>query len=131
MKYNESIATEYGSVKIGTNFSSVEPVPFRPYPSNDDYVLGIIQRVFVKRINDVRVIEISPETASGISTSLYKILYVNWRISGPRLSSIINGVCESKGVQDNNLEEISRIKIETGIDLSTMLPNPLDFWGGK
>ena len=53
-----------------------------------------------------------------------------WKISGPEKSLIVSRIKENTGVEENNRLEIDRVKSETGIDLTSVLPNLLEFWRG-
>lgn len=127
MKYNDAITSQYGKfneISVGES-----PVPSKPKPTDRDYKKGNFVRVFAKKINDEVVVEIENIQANKLNKSLYKVVYVNWTVSGPKDSRSINGVIE-KGVSQLNRFEIDRIRKEEYIDLSGILNNLLEYWQG-
>ena len=127
MKYNEVITSEYG--KFAEISSGQSPLHEKPKPTDRDYSKGNFVRVFVKKINDDIIIEISNEQANRLNKALYKVVYANWTIIGPRESRSVNGIIE-KGVSQLNRFEIDRIRKEEYIDLSGVLTNLLEYWRG-
>lgn len=127
MKFNDNITSEYGRFAeiVGTS-----PSPAKPMPIKSDYERGIFTRVFAKRYNQDTIIEVSPEKVGDINTSLYEIVYVTWRVSGPRYSSYSNNKIVNTGVAEQNNFEIEKILKEKNIDLKKILNNPLEYWQG-
>jgi hypothetical protein len=82
-------------LKKSTGFKvqrSVEaPVPYYPFPTEEDYKRGYIERCFLKRENDRGyVMEISPDEYSSIANgsanydiSRYQIRKIMWKLTGP------------------------------------------------
>jgi len=57
-------------------------------PTDKDYKTGFIERFFVKRINDSRVIEINRDEYYSLTTDLYLKIQINWFISNSNKSNI-------------------------------------------
>lgn len=126
MKYNDTIVGEYGKF---VGISGESPSPSKPVPSVRDYTKGNFTRSFAKKINDNVLVEIKSEQANKINQDLYKVVYINWVIIGPRENRSINGVIDP-GVSDLNRFEIERVQKEADIDLKKVLPNMLEYWQG-
>jgi hypothetical protein len=126
MKYNDAIVNEYGSF-IG--MIGQPPSQAKPLPTNQDYANGSFNRVFAKKINDDILVEIKLEQSGNINRDLYKVISINWVISGPRENSYSKEVI-TPGVSDSNMFEINRVLKEYGVDLRKVLPNPLEYWQG-
>jgi hypothetical protein len=126
MKYNDAIVNEYGGF-IGIMGQS--PLQAKPFPTKEDYFKGSFTRVFAKKINDDILVEINPDQSRNINQDLYKIVSINWTISGVRENSYSKGVITT-GVSDSNNFEINRALKEDEVDLRKVLPNPLEYWQG-
>jgi hypothetical protein len=126
MKYNDAIVNEYGNF-VGMMGQS--PLQAKPLPTKQDYFKGNFTRVFAKKINDDILVEINSEQYRNINQDLYKIVSINWTISGVRENSYSKGVITT-GVSDSNKFEINRALKEDGVDLRKVLPNPLEYWQG-
>ena len=126
MKYNDAIVSEYGK---SVDLNGQSPLPSKPIPSHRDYTNGNFTRVFAKKINDNVLVEIKSEQAQNINQTLYKVVYINWVIVGPRENRSVNGVIDP-GVFELNKFEIERVQKEEGIDLKKVLPNLLEYWQG-
>ena len=126
MKYNDAIVNEYG------NFVGIigqPPLQAKPLPTKEDYFKGSFTRVFAKKINDDVLVEINSDQSRSINQDLYKIVSINWTISGVRENSYSKGVI-TPGVSDLNIFEINRALKEDEVDLRKVLPNPLEYWQG-
>ena len=126
MKYNDVIVAEYGKF---VGISGESPLHAKSVPSGKDYIKGNFTRAFAKKINDNVLVEIKSEQANKINQDLYKMVYINWVIVGPRENRNINGVIDP-GVSDLNRFEIERVQKEDGIDLKKVLHNLLEYWQG-
>jgi hypothetical protein len=126
MKYNDAIVNEYGSF-IG--MMGQPPLQAKPLPTKQDYANGSFNRVFAKKINDDILVEIKLEQSGNINRDLYKVISINWVISGVRENSYSKEVI-TPGVSDSNMFEINRALKEYGVDLRKVLPNPLEYWQG-
>ena len=126
MIYNDDISLEYSSSVLIGQF----PIMYRPIPIGTDYTNGYLIRYFSKRVNAVKAIEVSPDQSNFIDTNLYQTVQLTWKISGPAENLVTNKVIQKFGVRSENLNEIQRVKQNTGIDLSSVLINPLELWRG-
>ena len=128
MIYNEKLTSEYGitpNMLIGN-----PPVKYSPVPTKEQYQSGILIRYFVKKVNEDKIIEIDPSKINGLDKNLYIVISLNWKISGSKEKKIVNGIIEKSSVSENNAAEINRVKIETGVDLSFVLSNLVEYWRG-
>lgn len=126
MKYNNTIVTEYGNF-LGT--IGQPPQQVKPSPDQQDYLNGNFTRTFAKKVNENVIIEINLEQSYRINQDLYKVVYINWVIIGPKENRHIDGVIDP-GVSELNRFEIERVQKEDGIDLKKVLPNLLEYWQG-
>lgn len=127
MIYNNALSSQYGDF-IG--ISGTAPVTSKPLPTKQNYEAGSFGRVFAKKINENSIIEIDGKQAKTVNTKLYRLVFVNWTISGPKENRYKNGIL-SPGVYNQNTFEIDRVMIEDGVDLKKVLPNPLEYWQGR
>ena len=128
MIYNEKLTSEYGitpNMLIGN-----PPVKYSPVLTKEQYQSGILIRYFVKKVNEDKIIEIDPSKINGLDKNLYIVISLNWKISGSKEKKIVNGIIEKSSVSENNAAEINRVKIETGVDLSFVLSNLVEYWRG-
>lgn len=128
MIYNDSLVKSYGTAP--ENFVGIAPKMYIPMASADDYKVGFIKRVFAKKANENVIVEIKYSDASAINPALYKVITINWKVSGPKNNIMKNGMLDKAGVMEQNRIEIERANTEEGIDLSGTLPNLLEFWRG-
>lgn len=128
MKYNEELVSQYGNFAEIKTFSP--PVPYKPRPDQNDYKNGYILRAFAKKINEDVITEIQPSLSRQINSTLYAVVSINWRITGPKNVVYVGGVIDNPSVAEQNRFAIDTVKTERGVDLSKVLPNPLEFWRG-
>jgi hypothetical protein len=129
MIYNESLTANYGVFNELGSGSTIQR--YRPSPTIDDYNKGYINRYFVKKVNENIITEISYQSYAGVNKNLYKPVELRWKISGPKNNIYKNGVLDKAGVTEQNKFEIERVKKEDGVDLSSALPNLLEYWRGR
>lgn len=128
MIYNDTLAKTYGTFGDVTDASSV--VASKRNPTSDEYNSGFMNRAFIKKVNENIIIEVDYKSIAVINTALYARVEIAWKISGARNNVIKNGFLDKAGVIEQNKTEIDRIKKEKGIDLSSALPNLLEYWRG-
>lgn len=128
MIYNDSLAKSYGIAPV--TFVGVAPKLYVPLVSTNDYNAGFFKRTFAKKINEYKTVEIKYSDSTSINSSLYKLVTINWKVSGPKNNVMKNGVLDKSGVTEQNRYEIERANTEDGVDLSATLPNLLEFWRG-
>jgi hypothetical protein len=91
-----------------------------------DYTRGSIARWFVRKLNDGPPIETDESGWNAVSTDWWLKSSVNWKISGQRNSSTINGLT-TVGVEEHNRKAISSVE-KTIPDIRVILNDPLQFW---
>lgn len=128
MIYNDSLVKSYGVAPA--TLIGVAPRMYTPLVSTNDYGAGFFKRTFAKKINENKIVEIKYSDASSINSSLYKVVTINWKVSGPKNNIVKNGTLDKAGVTEQNRIEIERSNTEEGVDLSATLPNLLEFWCG-
>lgn len=89
------------------------PVNYIPFPSEEEYMIGYVDRFFVKKINGISVYETSEEDFDSVDLSMWQKVSINWKISG-------------QSIEKHNREEINRASnvIE---QIKNLLTNPLQF----
>jgi hypothetical protein len=129
MIYNQTLPSQYGSFPDIGGITDI--LITKPKPSPEDYNKGYITRVFVKKINENVINEISYANKSSINVNLYKTVQVKWKITGPKNNIYKGNILDKAGVTEQNKFEIDRIRKEDSIDLSGVLNNPLEYWRGN
>jgi hypothetical protein len=129
MIYNDTLKSSYGEFEEITSTASIKSR--RSLPSQEEYDAGYISRFFAKKANENVIIEIDYDSVSSINSFLYKVVKVDWKITGPRNNTLKNGILDRAGVTEQNKFEIERVKKEEGVDLSSTLPNLLEYWRGR
>ncbi len=127
MIYKETLSTAYGifpELGAPSNISKNKPAP-----TASDYTQGYIDRYFLKKINENLIFEIA-YISTDVNINLYKKVQVKWKIAGPKGNVYKNNILDKNGVEESNRFEIERIKKEEGVDLSSALPNLLEYWRG-
>jgi len=93
------------------NLSLIDPTPFTPTPTSEDYRKGKITRYFARQRNgrQFKLMEINKDTfealnnrSKGLNTSLWKTISIFWQISGPERTQIVNGIKTQAGIIDTN-----------------------------
>jgi hypothetical protein len=128
MIYNETLVKSYGSAP--EVFMGTSPKPCSVLVSAEDYSVGYVRRTFAKKANEDVVVEIKYSDSASINTALYKIVNLNWKVSGPKNDVMKNGILDKAGVVEQNFAEIDRVNVEQGVDLTRQLSNLLEFWRG-
>lgn len=129
MIYNENLKTAYGTFREISDASSFSK--YRPSPTQQDYDSGYLVRYFAKKVNENTIIEIDNASTGTINAMLYKVVKVQWKITGPKNNIYKDSILDKAGVSDQNKFEIDRIKKEQKVDLSSVLPNLLEYWRGR
>jgi hypothetical protein len=96
---------------IKTKFTPISPTQTIPIPTADDYEIGKFTRYFLRRRNystyediieiDEAQFKLWKRTGSGIDTSLYQGLELQWKLTGP-LNDITTTINTEYGVYDTN-----------------------------
>jgi hypothetical protein len=115
--------------KLKTKYDSIEQHFLQI--SYDAFKAGYVDRYFIKKVNELEIIEISSKTyddygSSKIDPNLYIVVKLKWYIAGDTVSAVVNGV-SNKTVQDKNLAELYKAeKTMPGITLK--LPNLIEYY---
>ena len=104
------VASEYDNLKP-LNLSLIDPTPFTPKPTEEDYKRGKITRYFARQRNGTKfkIMEIDQKTydnlsnnRGGLNTSLWKVISIFWQISGPLHDQKVKGIRTRAGIIDTN-----------------------------
>jgi len=102
-----------------------------PKIDSKDFENGFISRFFLKKVNDKPILEINNNQFDlFFSSSFYKKISINWKITGPRNNVIKKSRVEIEGVEDHNLKEIQTAELSLQ-GMKQKLTNPLQFWKGS
>lgn len=94
-----------------TNVDLIDPIPFTPRPTEEDYKIGKITRYFARQRNGTtfRLMEIDKATYIAFSTgtgkantSLWKVVSIFWQISGPLYNEKVNNITTRAGIINTN-----------------------------
>jgi hypothetical protein len=89
----------------------INPTPFTPSPTEEDYKTGKITRYIARQRNGTqfKVMEISKQThedlinlRGGANYSLWRSIAIFWQISGPLHNEKINNITTRAGIVDTN-----------------------------
>lgn len=111
------------------------PVPYYPYPIQDDYTRGYIIRYFTKKVNNSGyVIEISPDEYSGIvngtapyDVSIYQTAKIMWKLTGPLNSIRISQYDVRSGIIDVN-RRLTETTNQTFLGITDFIGGKYDKW---
>lgn len=117
-------------IRNKTLYSLNIPNTIVPSPTEDDYLIGYIERYFTQKVNDSNgfVFEINLDNYEKLSKNPYwKLVILKWRISGP-INSVINdkGDVIDIGVIASNNSSILLAQ-STIRNIGLYLPNLLQF----
>ena len=93
------------------NLSLIDPTPYTPKPTEEDYKKGKITRYFARQRNGTqfRIMEINQQTydnmvnnRGGLNTSLWKVISIFWQISGPLRDERVGNIRTRAGIIDTN-----------------------------
>lgn len=108
--FNQPLSETYNNLKP-LNLSLIDPTPFTPKPTEEDYKRGKITRYFARQRNGTKfkIMEIDQKTydnlsnnRGGLNTSLWKVISIFWQISGPLHDQKVNGIRTRAGIIDTN-----------------------------
>jgi hypothetical protein len=101
----------YNSLKPLNLAQLIDPIPFTPKPTEEDYKRGKITRYFARQRNGTqfRIMEIDQTTydnlsnrKGGLNYSLWKVISIFWQISGPLRDIKVNNIRTRAGIIDTN-----------------------------
>jgi hypothetical protein len=103
---------EYNQLKPNNLSSSlIDPTPFTPKPTQEDYKRGKITRYFARQRNGTqfKLMEIDQTTYNnlndrrgGLNYSLWKVISIFWQISGPLRDQRVGNIRTRAGIIDTN-----------------------------
>lgn len=108
--FNQPLSETYNNLKP-LNLSLIDPTPFTPKLTEEDYKRGKITRYFARQRNGTKfkIMEIDQPTYNnllnnkgGLNTSLWKVISIFWQISGPLHDQKVNGIRTRAGIIDTN-----------------------------
>lgn len=76
-------------------------------PEGDDFNAPFVRRYFVKKINSQDIIEVDKDNFKTISSAIYVLTSVKWKLSGPANSVYENGILKVEGYLDFNKKQVS------------------------
>jgi len=126
---NNNLVFEYGRSNIFLK-SYNTPVPYKPIPASGDFSRGYIERYIAIRNSDKSGCEINSNTIENIDDRVYTVYQILWRITGKKDFTKVGNIIEDYGVQNQNLQQIEKVKINSKVSLTPFLKNPLEFWRG-
>jgi hypothetical protein len=103
---------EYNQLKPSNLSSSlIDPTPYTPKPTYEDYRKGKITRYFARQRNGTqfKIMEINQTTYNnlnnrrgGLNYSLWKVISIFWQISGPLRDERVGNIRTRAGIIDTN-----------------------------
>jgi hypothetical protein len=103
---------EYNQLKPSNlSLSLIDPSPFTPKPTDEDYRKGKITRYFARQRNGTqfKIMEINQTTfdnlsnnRGGLNYSLWKVISIFWQISGPLRDQRVGNIRTRAGIIDTN-----------------------------
>jgi hypothetical protein len=109
IKTNQVI--EYDDLKTSVLPKLIDPIPFTPKPTPEDYKKSKITRYFARQRNGTqfKIMEINQTTydnlsnnRGGLNSSLWKVISIFWQISGPLRDVRVNNIRTRAGIIDTN-----------------------------
>jgi len=101
----------YNSLKPLNLAQLIDPIPFTPKPTEEDYKRGKITRYFARQRNGTqfKIMEIDQTTydnlsnrRGGLNYSLWKVISIFWQISGPLRDERVGNIRTRAGIIDTN-----------------------------
>ena len=103
---------DYNQLKSSNlSTSLIDPTPYTPKPTDEDYKRGKITRYFARQRNGTqfKLMEIDQTTYNnlndrrgGLNYSLWKVISIFWQISGPLRDQRIKNIRIRAGIIDTN-----------------------------
>jgi hypothetical protein len=104
-------SVEYNTIKQTSLSKLIDPTPFTPKPTPEDYKKGKITRYFARQRNGTqfKIMEINQTTfdnlsnnRGGLNYSLWKVISIFWQISGPLRDQRVGNIRTRAGIIDTN-----------------------------
>jgi len=101
----------YKSLSSSPAPTLIDPTPFTPIPTEEDYKAGKITRYIARQRNGTqfKIMEVSKQTyddmqsgRNGANFALWKTISIFWQISGPLYDEKIDGIKTRAGIINTN-----------------------------
>jgi len=112
---------DYGS------FETFSPVTFVSIPRPEDYKNGFITRYFVSQRNVNDIIETSLASYTDVSSILYEVGSLKWKITGPKYSEYKDSIRTQIGVWEYNNNQIAKLEKKLP-GIKSALPDIFQYW---
>jgi hypothetical protein len=129
---------EYNQLKPSNLSSSlIDPTPYTPKPTQEDYKKGKITRYFARQRNGTqfKLMEIDQKTfdnlsnrSGGLNYSLWKVISIFWQISGPLRDQRVGNIRTRAGIIDTNQRVLDNAE-KSFIGIKQYLTNLTQFAG--
>lgn len=128
---------DYNQLNPSNLAQLVDPTPYTPKPTPEDYKKGKITRYFARQRNGTqfKIMEIDQTTYDNLSnnrgnlnTSLWKVISIFWQISGPLRDQKINNIRTRAGIIDTNQRVLDNAE-KNFIGIKQYLTNLTQFAG--
>lgn len=128
---------DYNSLKSPQLARLIDPTPYTPKPTEEDYKKGKITRYFARQRNGTqfKIMEINQETydnlsnnRGGLNYSLWKVISIFWQISGPLRDERVNNIRTRAGIIDTNQRVLDNAE-KNFIGIKQYLTNLTQFAG--
>jgi len=102
---------EYDDLKPSKLPQLIDPIPYTPKPTEEDYKRGKITRYFARQRNGTqfKLMEIDQPTydnlsnnRGGLNTALWKVISIFWQITGPLNDQRVGNIRTRAGIIDTN-----------------------------
>jgi hypothetical protein len=111
-EFTDPNVDDYNQLKLSNpSLSLIDPTPFTPKPTQEDYKKGKITRYFARQRNGTqfKIMEIDQTTYNnlndrrgGLNYSLWKVISIFWQISGPLRDQRVGNIRTRAGIIDTN-----------------------------
>jgi hypothetical protein len=111
-EFTDPNVDDYNQLKSSNqSLSLIDPTPFTPKPTEEDYKRGKITRYFARQRNGTqfKLMEIDQTTYNnlndrrgGLNYSLWKVISIFWQISGPTRDQRVGNIRTRAGIIDTN-----------------------------
>jgi hypothetical protein len=132
----DSIGTfTYKQLNPSSNISLINPTPFTPRPTDEDYKVGKITRYLARQRSGTtfRIMEIDKATYDAFQNnntkdnySLWKPISIFWQISGPLRNEKVNNITTRAGIIDTNQRVLNNAE-KNFIGIKQYLNNLIQF----
>jgi len=128
--YEEKTVTAYKQLKTITPGKRT-PQSYTPIVTQNDRVAGFITRYFIKKTNELKIIEINLEQfnaylSNEFDKNLYQTISIKWIITGSLETQYKNGV-KISSVAQQNLTAI-QVAQQTMPGIISILTNPIQYY---